>query len=188
MTQNVFRMNPSKSVSILLGSFCLFSAVSRSASAATFTVTTTADGVSGSLRERIESATAFSTINFAITGTISLTNQISITKNIIISGPGAGVLAVSAQSRSRIFTISAGAVVNISGITVTGGRIKGTDGATVESTGSGTGSEGETVQGGAILNYGLLTLNNSIVSQSTVTGGDGGYDPAYVYQGGTASG
>src|SRR5258705_1037201 len=78
------------------------------ANAATITVTTTADNGTGSLRQALADATDGDTIQFdpALNGqTINLTTgELVIDKNIIISGPGPSLLAVS-RSRTSEFRI-----------------------------------------------------------------------------------
>src|SRR5260370_32213711 len=59
------------------------------------TVTNTADNGPGTLRDAITNAAPGETINFAVTGTITLTNgELFINKNLLITGPGANQLAV----------------------------------------------------------------------------------------------
>ena len=114
----------------------------------------TDDGVPGvlhcSLREAIAYAAPGDTIDFAVTGTITLTNgQLVITNNLTITGPGRSNLSVSGNDASRVFNInSAGAVVVISGLAIINGN-PGTD------------------DGGGIRNLGNLTISNCIVSHCT---------------------
>src|SRR6266699_2540647 len=59
------------------------------------TVTSTADNGPGSLRQAIANAAAGETIDFAVSGTITLTSgELLITKNLISSGPVASNLVV----------------------------------------------------------------------------------------------
>src|SRR5213083_2429943 len=70
---------------ICLAVFC---SVSMSAYADIITVTNTNDSGPGSLRQALADAHDGDTINFAVTGAISLTNaEVVINKNITISGP-----------------------------------------------------------------------------------------------------
>src|SRR5437016_10316356 len=72
--------------------------ISNSASAAT--VTTTADSGPGSLRGAIAAAAAGETIDFAVTGTLSLTNgSLLITNDLILRGPGPGSLVLQRATR-----------------------------------------------------------------------------------------
>ena len=133
---------------------------------ATITVDTLVDGtgVPGtSLREAIAAAAASDTINFSVNGTINLisTGQLTINKNLTISGPGANLLTIQAYNPSptagngsRIFNVDDGSssstkTVSISGLTLAGGDVTG--------------------DGGAIRTLENLTLTNSIVSGSAAT-------------------
>src|SRR5207253_174398 len=91
------------------------------------TVISTADSGPGTLRDAIATAPSGSTIDFAVTGTIVLTNgELLINKDLVITGPGAATLAVQRSMASgtpdfRIFHLTAGSTV-ISGLTVSNGR------------------------------------------------------------------
>ena len=75
-----------------------------------------------SLREAITFADVGATITFSVTGTITLTQgQLTIEKNLTITGPGASSLTVSGNNSSREFLIDRASVA-ISGLTVTGGQ------------------------------------------------------------------
>src|SRR6516162_3239603 len=113
----------------------------------TYTVSTLADGVAGSLRDAITQANAHhgtDKINFQprLAGTISLTGgELGITDDLTITGPGAGRLTVSGNETSRIFTVGAGEKVTISGLTIANGNA-----------GSG--------DGGGLINFGTVTVSN----------------------------
>jgi hypothetical protein len=137
--------------------------------AATFTVVNLADSGQGSLRQAVLDANASpdaNTVTFAdgLTGTIVLTSgEMSITSDLTITGPGADLLAVDGNQQSRIFSISAGATVAISGLTLTNGL-----------------ATGAPARGGAILNSGrtLPLTQVTVVGNRAVgspgTGGNGG--------------
>src|SRR5436190_8321993 len=113
---------------------CVIGALLLSATdvpAATITVTNENDSGSGSLRHAILDASSGDTINFAPSvTTVTLTSgELVIDKNLIITGPGASRLTVTAMYSgpgpyvySRIFNIGSSTVtVSISGITISNG-------------------------------------------------------------------
>jgi hypothetical protein len=120
------------------------------------------DSGAGSLRAAVEYANAHpnTTIRFAglLIGTIKLTSgELAITQSTIIDGPGAGKLAVSGTSHSRVFAISPGTTVTISGLTITHG-LADSDASGIKGF------------GGGILNQGDLTLEDAIVSHNRAVG------------------
>jgi CSLREA domain-containing protein len=159
--------------------------------AATFIVTKTADtngtcnsGVDCSLREAIKAANdevnhpGADTIVFAagVTGTINLdinlNGLLSISSNITLQGPGAGLLEVTRATGARdIFGINigeafAGPTVNISGIAITNGHA--------------TAAFGD--NGGGVFSFNsTLTISNCILSGNTADNNGG----AVYIQGGT---
>src|SRR5215468_10976245 len=94
----------------------------------TYTVTTLADGVAGSLRDAITQANAHhgtDTIKFQprLTGTMILTGgELDITDDLTITGPGATKLTVSGNDTSRVFIVGPGEKVAISGLTIANGN------------------------------------------------------------------
>jgi CSLREA domain-containing protein len=91
-----------------------------------------------------------------------------LSSSMTINGPGANVLLVkrNVSARFRIFTVTSGVTVNISGLTVTNGFTA--DGP--------TGLKAD--DGGGIFNAGTLTLTNVAVSgNKTGKGGDGSGGP-----------
>jgi hypothetical protein len=133
-------------------------------------VTTNADNGAGSLREAILNACPGSTITFdpALTSngsaTIELTSsELIIDKSLTIAGPSGDVLSIMRSSISgtpnfRLFNITSGNTVSISGLTLSNGV--GTNGCNSSS------------DGGAIYNQANLTLKNMIVTgNSAETGG-----------------
>jgi hypothetical protein len=100
----------------------LLCAMAMQAHAATITVTNTNDSGPGSLRQALASANNGDTINFAVTGTITLTSgELVIGKNVTISGPGANRLSIDAESvfGFPVFHVVSGKTVTISGLTIT---------------------------------------------------------------------
>src|SRR5262245_44177026 len=143
----------------------------------TFMVLNLADNGDGSLRQAVLDANALlgaDDIRFAdgLQGTIGLTGgQLSITDHLIIDGPGAGLLAVSGNHQSRVFSISGGAAVAIDDLTIANGQVFG-DGGGILNVGSSltldrvvlTGNHAVATagnpngRGGAIANMSLATL------------------------------
>ena len=112
-------------------------------------------GASCRLRDAIAKAAAGDTINFSVTGTITLTNgQLDITKNLTIDGPGAAQLTISGDSTSRVFFMTSGNTVLIQDVTIANGN--------------------SSTLGGGISNNGTLTLNNCTLSTNRATNGGGG--------------
>lgn len=92
-------------------------------SANTITVSNTNNSGSGSLRAAVASATDGDTIDFSVTGIITLSTEITLSKTLTIIGPGADQLSISGGSSSQIFYVSAsGKTVIIKKLTLTNGR------------------------------------------------------------------
>jgi hypothetical protein len=139
----------------------------------TLTVTNTLDSGAGSLRDDVKAAKSGDTINFdpSLDGqTITLTSgQLYLSKDVTIQGPGAGLLTISGDNLSRVFFVKDKQTVVLSGMTLTGGN--GTSGA---------GSDVDDGSGGAIADFGNLTVNyctisgNSASASKFASGGGGG--------------
>jgi predicted outer membrane repeat protein len=148
--------------------------------AATDTVTSLADdGSAGTLRSVIAAAAPGDTINFTVTGTITLASGVlEISQNLTISGPGAANLAISGANASTVFQVDSGVAASMSGVTIfngygsTGGGILNNGALTViNSTLSGNSA---TSYGGGILNNGTLAVINSTLSGNSATTYGGG--------------
>jgi len=158
----------------------------------TFTVINTNDSGTGSLRQAILDTNADlggDIIQFAsgVTGTITLTSgELDITAAVDLQGPGAGVVTVSGNNASRVFSVSANAT--ISGLTITGGSADygagvlnaGTltvNGSSIRNNISGySGFHGSPAGGAGIYNasQGTLFLTDSSVAGNVTFGADGG--------------
>lgn len=137
------------------------------ASAATFTVTSTADSGAGSLRQAVLDANAaagddtivFDSL-FNTSQTITLTTgELLVTANgsLTINGPGPELLTLSGNNTSRILSSSANAIVNINGLRFTAGN------------GAGTLNTG---RGGAIYNVGgTMVITNSVITGNSAANG-----------------
>ena len=153
MSQHIFNSNRRRILfATWLSALCLIALTTQ---AATITVTNTNDSGAGSLRQAIADANDGDTIDFGVTGTITLTtDQLLVEKSINISGPGSNNLAVDGNHASRAFYIGWGRTVTISGLTITNGYAF--DG------------------GGIWNNHGTLTINNSTLSGNSASTNGGG--------------
>ncbi len=124
----------------------------------------TNDSGAGSLRDTISSASPGDTITFAsdVTGTITLTGgdlDFKPHQDLVIEGPGAGILTISGNDASNVFNVSGGATATIEGLTIAHGNTQ-----------SG---------GGGIANFGTLTVTNCTISGNSAPNGTG-----FTYGGG----
>ena len=154
--------------------------------AGNFTVTNLFDSGPGSLRDAIIQADTApgSTIGFAVTGAITLTNPLPLlTADMAITGPGAAQLTVNGTNASAVFTLSGPITVSISGLTVTGGSgangggISAPDAARSAATLNLTSvivSNNIASNGGGIFSRGNLTVTSSLISGNTGSNSGGG--------------
>ena len=143
----------------------------------TFTVNSLGDagvgtGLSGDLRYVITQAdqtAGDNTIDFAVTGTITLNSALPDLSNTTgltdIEGPGASSLTVARSGASgtpdfRIFTVDADVQAEITGLSISGGS---SDGA-----------------GGGIENSGILTVTNSTIADNSAGGNGGGIESSGI--------
>ena len=104
--------------------FALHLSFATQTHAATITVTNTNDNGLGSLRQALTIANDGDTINFAVTGTITLTSGgLPINKNITISGPGRDQLSVDGSQALLVFGVFPQKDAAMSGLTVRNGQI-----------------------------------------------------------------
>src|SRR6266481_8094676 len=180
-------------IRFLITQLCAAIASVQMLHAATITVINTNDSGTGSLRQALADANNGDTINFSVTGTITLTSgQLVVGSSATVSGPGANQLTVQRStdvgtSDFRIFYISSGKTVTISGLTITNGHPSGlfpddsggaiyNDHATL-TVNNCTLSGNSATWGGGIYNFGESTGNATLaVSNSTVTGNSAGGD------------
>jgi CSLREA domain-containing protein len=141
-----------------------------------------------SLRDAIFAAgVSGDVITFSVTGTIPLTlGQLTISKDITISGPGAGLLTISGEDDFRVFFIdNSTSIVTISGLTIANGKVTDDDGGGVRNHGTltldqvtidnNTAAVGASffVDGGGVHNTNTLTITNSLLinNEANFTGG-----------------
>jgi len=128
--------------------------------AVTITVTNTNDSGAGSLRQAIADAASGDTIDFSVTGIITLkSGQLIVNKNLTITGPGARRLTIDGDDSSRIFMIISSFTLNLSGVTITNGR-----------------ASFPTGWGGGIANEGTLNISNSFITNCLADEFGGGID------------
>jgi len=127
----------------------------------TITVTSTADNGAGTLRNALASVANGDTINFTVTGSITLTTgQLVISNSVAIFGPGPGSLAVNGNAASRVLYITNAVTAVISGLAITNGAVSGAFPGFV---------------GAGIWNdHSTLTLSNCVISGNYGGGGSGG--------------
>jgi len=88
---------------------------------AAVTVINTSDSGAGSLRQALVEAVDGDMIDLSVTtpATITLTSgELLVDKSVTISGPGADQLSVNGNANSRVFHISSGTIVTISGLSL----------------------------------------------------------------------
>jgi hypothetical protein len=155
------------------------------------TVTNLLDAGPGSLRDAIANTPAGGTVDFqaGLSGAIPLSSgELAISKDLTLSGPGAGVLTVSGSHASRVFDILGPFTVALSGLTIAdgfdpfgGGGIANGHGGTLTVTdcilsGNSANSGSGRGAGGGIFNDngGTLTVTGSILSGNTADDVAGG--------------
>jgi hypothetical protein len=125
-----------------------------------FLVSSLADSGPGSLRQVLASATNGVTINFGVSGTITLTSgPLNVTTNVTLFGPGSALLTVSGNNSSGVFNVT-GTNVTIRGLTIANGY----NGFATAAAGiNAAGSPGS-----------RITLYNCVVTNNNNIGYDGG--------------
>ena len=138
------------------------------------------DSGAGSLRSAIAAAAATDTITFqaGLAGPITLTSgQLSIAKNLTITGPG---ITVSGNNASRVFNVSSGHTVRMSGLTIANGNAGASEGGGILNSGTLSltscvinGNSAGNSNGGGILNKGTLTLASCTIAGNSAGNGGG---------------
>ena len=131
-------------------------------------VTNTNDSGTGSLRNQIAAAASGDTIEFSVTGTISVLSGLIISKNLTIIGPTAApeiTLNGGGLGNMVVIAVFGGTTVNLQNLTIANATIVG-DGAGISNSGTltvinCTFSHNRAAFGGGISNGGTLTVINS---------------------------
>ena len=173
------RRSPSRYLGLACALAIVVMAAFTADHAATYTVTTTADlpgptcGIPCSLRQAIAAANGAGGTNviaFAINGTFSLTTATELrvtaspSQTLTLLGNGSKNTVIDGGGTSRVLAIDSGAIVSLTGITITNGN-------------AGPGGDG-----GGILNLGTLA-----VSDSDITGNSAGVSGGGISSSGTAT-
>lgn len=87
------------------------------------TVTNLNDAGPGSLRDAVAGTPPGGTVDFAVAGTIVLSSEIVIDKDITIQGPGANQLTVSGGDSTRVFHVTDGFNIKISHLRIADGFV-----------------------------------------------------------------
>jgi hypothetical protein len=140
------------------------------AHAATLTVINTNDNGPGSLRQGLTTANDGDTINFTVTGTITLTGGgLPINKNITISGPGADQLSIDGSQAVVVLGIFPDKTAAISGLTIRNGLV----GIWIQGTLSVSNCTIRLNSIGGILNdHSTLLVSNCVISNNSEYGID----------------
>ncbi len=136
------------------------------------------------LRDAILAASADDTIDFSVTGTITLTSTLpAINIALTITGPGANQLTISGAGTYQAMTIgnSAAPTVSISGVTIANGKSTTSGGGGIQ-LGQGTltiancafAGNSSSHGGGAISSSGSLSVISSTFSNNSATSSTGG--------------
>src|SRR5262245_885484 len=126
------------------------------------------------------------TIEFQVTGTIGLEQELLLSRDVAIRGPGGTSLAVSGQNKCRVFAIEGGAHASLSDLTIVGG--KGYNGGGIYNSGTleladcTLSGNSAADHGGGIFSYGTATLTNC-----TLSGNSAYYDAGGIFNHGTAT-
>lgn len=126
------------------------------------TVTNLTDSDPGSLRDTIANTPAGDTVDFAVTGTITLATELVIDKSLTIQGPGADMLTVSGGDVTRVFNVQSGMNVIINDIRIADGFVEVDD--------SGDGGSAIAFTNVSSVDPKLFELNDCIVDNNNTVG------------------
>ncbi|NAT33692.1 glycosyl hydrolase, partial [Pseudomonas syringae pv. actinidiae] len=149
---------------------------------ATFTVTSTSNTGTGSLREALTNAQNGDIVTFSTGMTVALQSQIVVSKNITIDGDlnndGVADVTLDGQNRTSVIRVNSGVTATLDGVIITRG-VASTAGAS-----SGATIAASDALGGGINNAGNLTLRNVTVTANSAAGGGGGGGSGFDANGG----
>ena len=159
---------------LAMGASWIGPGVQAAGAATTLHVTTTNDTGVGSLRAQVAAASSGDTIDFQVTGAITLTTgRIAFNKDLTFTGPGASALTISGNDASQIFYVTGGSAVTISGLTLAHASHASSNGGAIETDGSLTLTNDvfdhnvSTDDGGAAVVGGELTVTNSTFTNNS---------------------
>ncbi len=184
MKKKSINQNTISTIIITIATTLIIGALGNTAQGSFLTVTNTSDSGAGSLRQAIADAAAGDTIVFAspafdVPTVINTTSEITINKNLTITGKGADLLTVKAF-RNRVFQVSSGNV-NLSGMTITGTSLTGSTGGAILNLSPATltllsvnvTGNTSTAFCAGIRNIGTLNVHNSTISNNTLNDSSG---------------
>ncbi|NVL52886.1 DUF4347 domain-containing protein, partial [Pseudomonas syringae pv. actinidiae] len=149
---------------------------------ATFTVTSTSNTGTGSLREALTNAQNGDIVTFSTGMTVALQSQLVVSKNITIDGDlnndGVADVTLDGQNRTSVIRVNSGVTATLDGVIITRG-VASTAGAS-----SGATIAASDALGGGINNAGNLTLRNVTVTANSAAGGGGGGGSGFDANGG----
>jgi hypothetical protein len=115
-------------------------------------------------------------VNFAVDGTITLTNTLTISSTTTIDGTGHQV-TLDGSNAVRVITVTGPITLSLLNLTVSNGLALGTNGAVGANGGPGQG-------GGIYMTGGTLAISNCEFVANTAHGGDGSFSPSGPAPGG----
>ena len=138
------------------------------------------DKSSGDATNECAAGSGSDVIHVGVTGTVNLTGALpDLSGNVRIEGPGADQLTVRRNTGGvyRIFTVTSGSVVSISGITVSGGNAPNSSGGGIFNDGGDLTISGSTISGNfAIAGGGIHNREGTLtVSGSAISGNSAGF-------------
>jgi hypothetical protein len=174
-----------------LSALCL---IALSTQAATITVTNTNDSGAGSLRQALADARDGDTIDFGVTGTITLTTGgLAVNKAISINGPGPDHLTVDGNHASGVFQVQldGGGAATIAGLTITNGNAGNGGGGGISNESSTLTVSNCTIRGnsapdafgtgGGIYNDVAFSNGTLVVLNCTISGNSAGDNGGGIY-------